>query len=96
MAIAPVDVLRRAHPSPRRRVQQRDERCARAEIRRVHTDPGIGRGLYGVRKVWHQLPRREAQRGELPGELGPIPALRGGTADASKPACGACAETRAS
>jgi putative transposase len=29
-----------------------------AEIRRVHADPNIGRGLYGARKVWHQL-RRE-------------------------------------
>lgn len=28
------------------------------EIRRVHGDPKIGRGLYGARKVWHQL-RRE-------------------------------------
>jgi putative transposase len=30
------------------------------EIRRVHSDPKIGRGLYGARKVWHQL-RREGQ-----------------------------------
>jgi putative transposase len=35
----------------------RDERLL-VEIRRVHADPKIGRGLYGVRKVWHQL-RRE-------------------------------------
>ena len=28
------------------------------EIVRVHSDPKIGRGLYGARKVWHQL-RRE-------------------------------------
>jgi putative transposase len=28
------------------------------EIRRVHSDESIGRGLYGARKVWHQL-RRE-------------------------------------
>ncbi len=28
------------------------------EIVRVHSDPDIGRGLYGVRKVWRQL-RRE-------------------------------------
>jgi putative transposase len=28
------------------------------EIHRVHGDPKIGRGRYGVRKVWHQL-RRE-------------------------------------
>jgi len=27
------------------------------EIRRVHADPKIGRGLYGVRKVWYQLIR---------------------------------------
>jgi putative transposase len=29
-----------------------------AQIRRVHADPKIGRGVYGARKVWHQL-RRE-------------------------------------
>ena len=29
-----------------------------AEVTRVHSDPAIGRGLYGARKVWHQL-RRE-------------------------------------
>ena len=29
-----------------------------AEITRGHADPAIGRGVYGVRKVWHQL-RRE-------------------------------------
>lgn len=29
-----------------------------AEIVRVHSDPQLGRGLYGARKVWHQL-RRE-------------------------------------
>ena len=29
-----------------------------AEIHRVHADPQLGRGLYGARKVWHQL-RRE-------------------------------------
>ncbi len=28
------------------------------EIHRVHADPALGRGLYGARKVWHQL-RRE-------------------------------------
>jgi len=27
------------------------------EIKRVHSDPKIGRGLYGYRKVWHQLLR---------------------------------------
>jgi putative transposase len=35
----------------------RDEQLL-AEIRRVHVDPKVGRGLYGARKVWHQL-RRE-------------------------------------
>jgi putative transposase len=35
----------------------RDQRVL-AEIRRVHADPKLGRGLYGTRKVWHQL-RRE-------------------------------------
>jgi putative transposase len=29
-----------------------------AEIERVYHDPQLGRGLYGARKVWHQL-RRE-------------------------------------
>jgi len=29
-----------------------------AEVTRVHSDPAIGRGLYGAGKVWHQL-RRE-------------------------------------
>ena len=28
-----------------------------AEIVRVHADPQLGRGLYGARKVWHQLRR---------------------------------------
>ena len=42
------------------------------EIRRVHGDPKIGRGVYGVRKVWHQL-RREAARGVLPDGIGDIP-----------------------
>jgi putative transposase len=28
------------------------------EIVRVHADPNLGRGLYGARKIWHQL-RRE-------------------------------------
>jgi putative transposase len=35
----------------------RDERVL-AEIHRIFFDPDLGRGLYGVRKVWHQL-RRE-------------------------------------
>jgi putative transposase len=39
-------------------------------VRRVHASPKIGRGLYGVRKVWHELAREHA-RGEHP-ELGPV------------------------
>ena len=42
-----------------------------AHIRRVHGDPKIGRGLYGARKVWHEL-RREQARGQHP-ELGAVP-----------------------
>jgi putative transposase len=34
------------------------DRVLLAEIVRVHSDPQLGRGLYGARKVWHQL-RRE-------------------------------------
>jgi len=40
-------------------------------VERVHASPKIGRGLYGARKVWHQL-RRESNRGEHP-ELGLVP-----------------------
>jgi len=40
-------------------------------VRRVHGDPRIGRGLYGARKVWHEL-RREQARGEYP-DLGSVP-----------------------
>lgn len=40
-------------------------------IRRVHASPRIGRGLYGARKVWHEL-RREQARGEHL-ELGRVP-----------------------
>jgi putative transposase len=40
-------------------------------VRRVHSSPRIGRGLYGARKVWHQL-RREQARDEHP-QLGPVP-----------------------
>jgi len=36
------------------------------EVRRIHGDPKIGRGLYGVRKVWAHL-LREIARGEHPG-----------------------------
>ncbi len=42
----------RTRPASARAV--RDERVL-VEIVRVHTDPALGRGLYGVRKVWHQL-----------------------------------------
>ena len=42
-----------------------------AHIVRIHTSPGIGRGLYGARKVWHELVR-ETARGEHP-ELGHVP-----------------------
>jgi len=31
-----------------------------AEITRLHADPGIGRGLYGARRVWHELRREGA------------------------------------
>lgn len=41
------------------------------QVVRVHSSPKIGRGLYGARKVWHQL-SREAARGEHPG-LGLVP-----------------------
>ena len=40
-------------------------------VRRVHASPRIGRRLYGVRKVWHELAREQA-RGEYP-ELGRVP-----------------------
>ena len=40
-------------------------------IRRIQTDPKIGRGLYGARKVWHQL-AREQTGGQHP-ELGSVP-----------------------
>jgi putative transposase len=53
-------------PSPR---AIHDERVL-AEIRRVYA--GVGRGLYGARKVWHEL-CRQAGRGELPGGLERIP-----------------------
>jgi putative transposase len=44
----------RARPPSARAV--RDTQL-QAEIRRVHTDPDRGRGVYGARKVWHQLRR---------------------------------------
>lgn len=50
----------------RRPLSARSVRDARLlpEITRVHSDPQIGRGLYGARKVWHQL-RREGGVGGL-------------------------------
>jgi putative transposase len=58
------------------RTRSRSPRTSRDEIvlehiRRVHSDPKIGRRLYGARKVWHQLAREHA-RGEHP-ELGHVP-----------------------
>jgi putative transposase len=58
----------RNRPPSRRAI--RDE-IVLEHIRRVHADPKIGRGLYGARKIYHQL-RREQARGEYP-ELGPVP-----------------------
>ena len=40
-------------------------------IGRVHGDPRIGRGLYGARKVWHELRREQARGGHR--ELGSVP-----------------------
>jgi putative transposase len=48
----------------------RDERVL-VEIRRVHRDRQIGRGLYGARKVWNHL-RHEHDHDELPDGLGPV------------------------
>jgi putative transposase len=45
------------HARPVSARARRDERVL-TEIQRVHADPTLGRGLYGARKVWHQL-RRE-------------------------------------
>ncbi|WCO67124.1 IS3 family transposase [Iamia majanohamensis] len=55
---------------PRSARSIRDE-AVLAHIRRIHGDPKIGRGLYGARKVFHQL-QRETARGEHP-DLGPVP-----------------------
>ena len=68
IALSTFYAARSRPPSPR---AIHDERVL-IEIRRVHGDPKIGRGVYGVRKVWHQL-RREAARGVLPDGLGDIP-----------------------
>jgi Transposase and inactivated derivatives len=45
-----------------------------AQVRRVHGDRNIGRGVYGARKVWRQL-QRELARGLVPEvtALGPVP-----------------------
>ena len=45
----------RSRPASARSVR---DRAVLAEIVRVQADPGIGRGLYGARKVWHQLQRQ--------------------------------------
>jgi putative transposase len=55
---------------PRSARTVRDE-VVLAHVRRVHGDSKVGRGLYGARKVWHELAREQA-RGEHP-ELGPVP-----------------------
>lgn len=47
------------------------DRVVLEHIRRVHGDPNIGRGLYGVRKVYAEL-KAEQERCEHP-ELGPVP-----------------------
>ena len=48
-----------------------------AQVRRVHGDRNIGRGVYGVRKVWRQL-QRELARDLVPEvtALGPVPRCR--------------------
>jgi putative transposase len=48
---------RSRRPSPR---ALRDAELL-VEIGRVHSDPKIGRGLYGARKVWHQMRREGIQ-----------------------------------
>jgi putative transposase len=40
-------------------------------VRRVHASPTIGRGLYGARKVWHELAHEQARGEHL--ELGAVP-----------------------
>ena len=54
--IAPSGYYAARHRPPSARAQ-RDQRVL-AEIRRIFHDRDLGRGLYGARKVWHQL-RRE-------------------------------------
>lgn len=57
-------------PSPR---EVRDA-AVLAQVRRVHGDRNIGRGVYGARKVWRQL-QRELAGGLVPEvtALGPVP-----------------------
>jgi putative transposase len=53
------------YASKTRPVSQRDQRDERVltEIKRVHGSRELGRGLYGVRKVWHQLKREHGVDG---------------------------------
>jgi putative transposase len=48
---------------------QRDE-VVLEHIRRVHGSPRIGRGVYGARKVWHELRREQARGVNRPGSDG--------------------------
>ncbi len=43
------------------------------QIRRIHADRKVGRGLYGARKVWAALRRQAAEGVELVAALGPVP-----------------------
>ena len=56
IAYRPEHLLRGQVPAPVGQVDRRRGDSGRDHP--VHTDPAIGRGLYGARKVWHQL-RRE-------------------------------------
>jgi putative transposase len=47
-----------AHKTRPPSLRQQADEALLIEIRRVHSDRTLGRGLYGARKVWHQL-RRE-------------------------------------
>lgn len=51
------------------------DRSPLIEIRRIHCDRNIGRGTFGVRKVWNELCREKA-RGELPDGHGHVLAAR--------------------
>ncbi len=57
--IAPSTYYAARHRLPSARAL-RDQQVL-VEIRRVHGDPKLGRGLYGARKVWHQLRREGLQ-----------------------------------